>query len=1265
MPKTGGGLTFVDPKLTKPGRVNGHKTGGGLVYVNPHNSQSSKNKGKKKEKKKIDAIRGKEITIRDSAAPAQVIYGIMRVGGITTMIHTSSLSSAYLQTGDQSSNNALLWSAVTPGDAGNDLTVELFNPGPSNPTTTCSLTGGVHVKITLATNGAGAITSTLNQVISALQSHGPSSALMKCQKSFAGTNGVVTALAQTSLQYGGGEYLHQIITLAGHKIDSVMKLYLDGREVQFGASPDTRWSTGYFTDSGGSLVFMAVNYGDDDQIAQPDCVAQIPSIWTENHRQRGCAHVYLLMRYSQSIFAEGLPEIEFLVKGKPVYDPRTGQTAFTDSFGSVIGQNAALIANDYLTNTRFGCGCTTVDQATLIAAANICDENVARVALPDEKRYALNSSFDPTQGPDSIIEELEMGMAGKIFSYDGKIFIHPGAWRAPTVTFTVDDLRGDVIINQTHVPRTERFNYARGTYVSDVDFQETDIPPQKNDSYATEDGGVIYEDFPINFVTSPTQCQRILKIELEKVRQGIQVSVPLKLSGLLVGVGDTVNLSLPRYGWTPKIFEVMNCQIVVEDDGVVGVDLELRETASAIYDWNSGMETAGDTAPNTTLPSATDVGEPTSVIAESGTSHLYIRSDGTVQSRVKVSWVPPNSYFVTSGGKYRIRHKKSSDTDWIATSEEPDTATFHYILDVKDGDTYNIEVQAVNTIGYASDWVVVTPHVVIGKTAPPSDVNSGTFAASLTSFGINLNWEDITDLDRSEYEIREGASWAAGSYVFRGKGTTFRWENKVAGAYTFWIKAYDTSGNQSVNAVSTLLTITAPTTPTVSAEINGPNLKLTWTASTGSFAIKEYEIRYGASYAAGTAIGIATTNNHTLRVDWGGARTFWVAARDISNNTGVAGSVVVTINNPNPAQGFNVTTVDNNILLDWKDPIVSTLPIAEYKVYKGDVFATSILLGTVYGTFHTYIERLGGQFTYHIESIDTAGNVSTSVNFTATVFPPDDFFIRSELELVNSGDVSIIDENLLNAVRLASEESLTIDEILFPISGSGAGMSLPWLFGSIPGSGAEETWDQWWDNNSWTTWQDAIDAGFDANYPTPTNTHPGYIEWVVDYSVTFASSFIDFFKDIEVLGTGLTITSTISISLDNITYVDYVGAEQLFAENFRYVKYRLDFVGLDNKSLARLKSATVRVSLAVEEETQVVEVDSADSGTGGTVVTFQKDYLDVQDIQATPVGTSFASTVVNFVDIQDPVLCKILLYDSDGTPISGDVNVRIRGAVNP
>lgn len=1225
----------------------------------PTNRGKTNPKGKDKEKEK-NIVRGKEVTIRDSAAPAQVVYGRMRIGGVTTMVHTTNNTYAYLQTGEEESNSLLLWTAKASGASGNNITVRFVNPGPNNASTTCSVSE-TNITITLATNGSSQSISTLNAVKLAVEGNGTAAALVKITKVYQSTNGIVQAMSLTSLQYGGGSVLHQIITLAGHEIDAVEKLYLDGNEVQFGGSPDTRWAVGKYLDR----VFMAINLGGDDQEAQPDCVAQLPTIWTTAHRQRGNAHVYLIMVFADSIFPEGLPEIEFLVRGKKCYDPRAATTSWT--------QNAALIINDFLSNTRFGCGLSNINTQSVIDAANICDQLIPRKSLSDEKRYEFNGVFDPTEGADSILDQMKLGIGGEICDRDGQIHIKPGIWETPTITFNEDDLRGSVRVT-THVSKSDRFNYARGTYVG-ADYQETDLPPVKSSLYIDEDGQELYQDFTLNFVQSPTQGQRILKIELEKIRQGITVNVQLKLSGLLVNAGDNIYLSLSKYGWSSKPFKVVQTDIIEEDDAVIGVDLELRETSEGIYYWDTGYENTVDIAPNTTLPDPFTVSAPSNILVTSGTSDLYIRGDGTVQSRMKVSWSQPEDQFVQGGGYYEIRHKKTTDSNWIATARELSTSSFCYILDVQDGVTYNVSVRAINVIGATSDWISAVNHTVIGKIAPPSDIDS-SFSATKSDYGIIFTWSEIADLDRSEYEIRVGASWEAGELIWRGKGNSFRWDNKVAGTYNFYIKAYDTSGNQSTNARLSTLTINAPSAPVITAAIIEGTVKLSWLAANSDFAIKEYEIRYGSSYATGVLVSVVSALNYTATVNWGGIRTFWIVARDISGNVGIAQSCNVEILNPNFPQGFTVSTNNATILLDWQDPTPSTLPIAEYRVYKGATFEESILLGTVYGTFHTYVESAGGRFTYHVESVDTAGNISSHVSYSTTVAIQTDFFIQSEIEFINNSSPEVISETLLNAQRVTN--SFGLDEIYLSIntevSGTGAiGSSLPLL---LLGNGATtsgvETWGAWWDANGWSNWQDAITAGYGDNYLTPVTLDPGYVEWKVDYGFELSQSFIDFSQvQITTISGSSTITYDISVSLDNVTWTDYADSNQVFVTYFRYVKYKINFEATTDKTVVKIVNAPVQLGLNTEQEYQICNVVAADAATGGTLVTFDKEFSFITNIQATCTGLDYSVALVNFVDEPYPTSCKILLYDINGDPVNstdagyGPVYVTINGSIDP
>lgn len=1196
---------------------------------------------------KPNIVRGREVTIRDSAAAAQVIYGRMRAGGVATYVDTSDDTKAYLITGQETDDNQLVWTAQATGAAGNGLTLTLTCTGTNGSFAFTVI--GLDVSIRLKSSG-GVSTTTMSALITAVQGNATVSSLLRIQKLDSSKNGIVEPLTQTNLSYGGGTWLHQYITLAAHQIDAIENLYIDDRTVVFGAASDPRWGTGVWANK----VFLSPVAGTDSQEVQPDLHAQKPTVWTDTDRQQGCGGAYLILVWDQNLFPEGgEPEIEFLVRGKPCYDPRYGRTEWT--------RNAALIIADFICNqTKFGFKKTyaDIDLDILAVAANACDETVVLADASTEARYCIDGVFDTSETKEQVLQEMLAAMQGYIV-WGPQIRIYAGVWRAPTITLTDADLRGELSIT-THLPQNETFNCIKGTYVNPANkYQEDDIPVIKNSTYITQDGGVeIYEDVAMNFVTQNGQAQRLNKIELEMNRQGIQVNFPAKLSGLLLQAGDTVALTLGKYGYSSKTFRVDETDFVVDSDSV-GIDLVLREIASGVYDWADGAETVNDLAPNTSLPSPTTVDAVTGLTLTSGTTQLYIRNDGTVQPRIRVDWTSSTNPYVQSGGYYQVEFKLHAASEWTQTAAVIAPNNFTYITDVKDGQVYDVRVYALNALGFKSAATEVDSHTVIGKTAAPSDV--GSLTAMKADFGIVITWPAISDLDADQYEIRVGATnWASSTMISRGRGESFAWAFQTAGTYVLRIKAIDTTGNYSTNDVTTSITISTPSTPaSITSALDEANLVLTWTPPTTSdFAIKEYEIRYGASFAAGVTIAKITGKSYRFQVGWLGARTFWIAAIDVAGNVGTAGSHTRTITVPNPITNFAATVVDNSVLLDWDDPLPGDLPVDEYLVYKGDTFASSVLLGTVFGTFHTYVERVAGTYVYWVVPVDTAGNEGAETSATTTVTAPNNFFIRDEQDLTSTMVTSSL-YVLLGGSSSASHED--IHSYWLPYAGDDAEIIDSPIVTFNRQIAKIDTFDSWFTTNGWTTLQDAIDAGYDP-WLSPTITDPGYIEWQIDYGVVFSSSFIDLSWSEESGGDALILTPSISVSEDGSTWTTYASAAQLFAMNFRYVRYRFDFEGTSANAVSRLYDVHAKISLKIEEETGVASVLSADSG--GTVVNFTLDFLDVQDIQATIRGVLFGTVVVNFTDVPDPVSFQLLAFDKDGNRINASVGYRVIGAVN-
>ncbi len=106
---------------------------------------------------------------------------------------------AALTTSLDGTNNDLAFTARNPGENGNDIRIRFLDPGAANQGLTVSVNEN-DITISLATDGTGAITSTANQVMNAINADPSASALVTA--SLTGLNdgtGVVTAMDFSNL----------------------------------------------------------------------------------------------------------------------------------------------------------------------------------------------------------------------------------------------------------------------------------------------------------------------------------------------------------------------------------------------------------------------------------------------------------------------------------------------------------------------------------------------------------------------------------------------------------------------------------------------------------------------------------------------------------------------------------------------------------------------------------------------------------------------------------------------------------------------------------------------------------------------------------------------------------------------------------------------------------------------------------------------------------------------------------------------------------
>lgn len=609
--------------------------------------------------------------------------------------------------------------------------------------------------------------------------------------------GGIMAFIETKNVFGdANDALYLIIVFAGHEVDSVETWYIDDKAVTLDGSgfvQEEPWAST-------NAIRITFHDGGAGQVADADFLSENVPHYNSNMTLSGRAYAAIRLRFRSNLSAAGIPNITAVIKGKKLFDPRDSTTAWSD--------NPALAIYDYMTDTSYGMKVPAANiNAIIDVSANVCEESVTIIG-GSENRYTCNGAFKLDATPKTILQGLLSSMAGSIIFASGNWYIRAGAYTAPTITLDEDHLVGGLNVT-AKIGRRELFNRARGTFSSEAaQWQPTDIPVVTNGTYLAEDNDEqVWGDFDLPFTIRDSMAQRLLKVQLEKVRQQITIAGSWNLAALDVLAGGTVAITNARMGWSGKVFEIGTWKFSVSGNRLV-IDMVLRETASTVYDWASGEETAVDPAPNTNLPDPFNPVAPTSLVLDSGTTALFIGGDGTVVSTIAVSW----SAALEAGlDQYEIQWKKSAGSEWTGV-KIPASVLEYRIEPVEDGVAYDVRVRGLTIIGGESSFITESDHTVIGKTEVPGNVTS--FGATQNGNLVVFRWSSVADVDLAGYEIRRQSS--AVTFVFdtaievteTTRGTQVTTAVVPPGTWNFGIKAVDTSGNKSTTAITTNLLLT-------------------------------------------------------------------------------------------------------------------------------------------------------------------------------------------------------------------------------------------------------------------------------------------------------------------------------------------------------------------------------------------------------------------------------------------------------------------------
>ena len=1077
------------------------------------------------------------------------------------------------------------------------------------------------------------------------------------------------------------EYLWMVVQVADgdNPIEAIDDIFID----------DVSYSDPKFSG------FVSVEIVLGDQTGQPFPLLEAAAIgWTSDHHLYGTAAAAIKLTWSKDLFA-GLPTLKFQVSGTKIPDLDALPTV-TRRYSS----NPAEALFDFLTNDVYGKGLSMVDGVDLDItsfqiARDYCDDSITSYSGgPPHTRMVCNLVLPTGRTALQNITELLQTCRGTLPYINGKF--HLIIERHYTIAdygigsyfnFNEYNVIGGWTIKSGDI--NARFNRVKLTYPNeDLDYA-SDFVVVESSTFRAADGRLLEKATSIPGISNTYRALDTASVILRKSRQQLSASFTATPKARSVVAGDIVTITHATPGWIDKQFRVTRLEL--QKTGNCGVSLV--EHDSTVYDLSVPNEV--NTSPDTNLPDPTSVPTLATPTLLSDETVLKIGADGTLVPHINVIWVAPTNIFVDG---YDVEFKLSADSVWLAAGSPNSIATVEFnIPNVTEGSDYDVRVRAKNTAGFNGAWATVSSHTVIGKTSNPADVTNASSTANKD--GIILSWDANTDLDINSYEIRVGgSSWSVGdSFVAEVDTTQLAIGTLDAGIATYRIKALDTGGRKSDNAVDMVAITSAPVAPIVSSEIQGKSVFLTWLAPIGTFSVASYDVSYTHPIRGLVSLGNTDGTIFILDVDWGGAATFRVSAVDIAGNVGAEGVEVVIVSSPS-ATSVTAQVIDNNVLLTWPD-VPNTLPVEAYEVRKGAVYASAAVLAFQKGTFAALFENAAGSFVYWVTAVDTAGNFGTPASIAADVNQPPDFVLQSETIDDFSGSKTNVHLN-----------------------GSG---KLNFLVNTA------ETWEDHFLDNGWNSPQDQIDAGFPTyiqpvfNYTdtitdisskqctvtSTTGLSAGFVLrlWDMDvvgdegiYTVDSVDSGTKFTvnevitdestatitakagsvyeKDIDTGGilNNLSITATVTgeilagdpelfvqilTSEDDITYTAYAyGQTNVFVTAFRYVKVRLEVAGDSGEDLYEVSNLNIVIN--VKEITDAGTV--AISGTGGTLVTFNKVFIDVSSITLSAgvagAGHAALTPIYDFVDIPNPTTMEVRLYDSAGTEqASGTVGWNIRG----
>lgn len=388
--------------------------------------------------------------------------------------------------------------------------------------------------------------------------------------------------------------------------------------------------------------------GTADQLADTQLVsgANPPPRWTANDRLRGLCYVSLTLKHNPEVFAAGIPDFLWVIRGAKLYDLRKDTTAggsgphrWGDPTTWEWSENPAIAEYNYrrgfyregpgaVPQLVLGMGVPGADLLAdmYVATANVCDETIVEDSQ-NRPLYACSIIASADVEHRVAIEAFTSAMAGYSYERAGAFGVVPGAAQVPVAALTMGDLAvGYAFRWAAKRSRAELINGAYGTYADpDNQWQASSYPAVENSAWEAEDTERLARQIDLPSISWPFQAGRVAEIRVRELREQATATITVGLKWIHVDPGEWVTFT---YRDT-RTYRVVSKR--ENEDRTI--TFELAQISASVYGEDAPVVIFPDTpAPQQTLISTVSGLAAAAVLVSAGS--------GQQVPAIRVNWTP-------------------------------------------------------------------------------------------------------------------------------------------------------------------------------------------------------------------------------------------------------------------------------------------------------------------------------------------------------------------------------------------------------------------------------------------------------------------------------------------------------------------------------------------------------------------------------------------------------------------------------------------------